>query len=66
MTSSEFKERLESKDIKCMLADMLASNVIHHTSLKNASYQTRVRFLDKAEELLKKLDKFGLKLVTKD
>ena len=62
MTSSEFEDRLKDKDIVCIVAEFIARDSIIHRSLRNASQSTRDRYLERAEELIEKYKKFGIKL----
>lgn len=63
MTSTEFEHKLKEKDIICLLAEFLSDEVLHHNSLKYATETTRNNFIEKAEILIQKYEKAGIKLV---
>lgn len=63
ITGTEFEIKLKEKDVTCLLADFLAKNSALQNSLKYTTQHTRDKYLERAETLIKKYEKSGLRLI---
>jgi hypothetical protein len=64
ITASDFKKRYDNEDIVCLLAQMLAQNSFGvGFDLSHKKPVIIIRFIQRAEELIAKLDKHNLEII---
>ena len=63
MTGSEFEEKLIQKEVKYVIANMLAEQSPMHIKLSHSSEANINRYIQKADEVLESFSKYGLRIV---
>lgn len=68
MKSYEFKERFENNDVVCVVAQALSNrdSVFHTSDLLNAKDFIIMKYINKAEKIIKLLEEYNLEIKYKN